>query len=43
MTYLIGQLETMDLRDAALGRGESLFDFHGRVLAAGPVPLSRLR
>jgi uncharacterized protein (DUF885 family) len=43
MTYLVGQRETMDLRALALAKGESLLTFHGRILSAGPVPLSRLR
>jgi uncharacterized protein (DUF885 family) len=42
MTYLVGERETMDLRAAALKKGESLLSFHGRILSAGPVPLSRL-
>jgi uncharacterized protein (DUF885 family) len=46
MSYLIGKLEFLDLREEArrrLGAGFNLHDFHARLLSTGTVPMALAR
>jgi len=43
LSYKVGQLEIMRLREEATSRGETPRDFHDRLLALGSLPLVALR